>query len=110
MHRLGKLKRIDAKIKFVSFEPLLENLYEIDLSDIQWVIVGGESDNSDPRPFEIEWARNIRNQCIKYHVPFFFKQTGGKKKINGHWGSDEIDGKKYLEMPQLLQTKDSSLI
>lgn len=109
LHRLAKLKLIDAKTKFVSFEPLLEGLGEIGLEDIQWVIVGGESDFVNPRPFDIEWAKEIRAQCARLKIPFFYKQFGGKKKINGCWGSNEIDGKKYLEMPELLTTKVSTL-
>ena len=108
LHRLPKLKLIHAKIRFLSLEPLLEDLGDVDLSGIQWVIVGGESDFKEPRPFDIAWARNIRDQCKKYKVPFFFKQTGGTKKINGCWGSNLIDGKTYLEMPILLQTKPST--
>jgi protein gp37 len=107
LHRLGKLKMIKAKTKFVSFEPLLERLGEIRLADISWVIVGGESDFRHPRPFRVSWAREIRDQCHRLSIPFFYKQSGGKKKINGCWGSNEIDGKKYLEMPELLTTKQS---
>ena len=109
LHRIQKLKLIDAKIKFVSFEPLLQRLGKIDLTGLQWIIVGGESDYNSPRPFKIEWAREIRDQCRKFEIPFFYKQSGGKKKINGTWGSNEIDGKKYLEMPILLTTKQSTL-
>jgi len=109
LHRLQKLKLIEAKIRFVSFEPLLENLYKVDLTGIHWAIVGGESDFKNPRPFDVDWAINIRNQCRAAGVAFFYKQSGGTKKINGCWGSNEIDGKKYLEMPVLLATKASTL-
>ena len=110
LHRLEKLKKIEANIRFVSFEPLLENLYEIDLNGIQWVIVGGESDFKNPRPFHIDWAINIRNQCKALGIPFFYKQFGGRKKIDGCWGTNEIYGKKYLEMPILLKTKESRIL
>lgn len=108
MHRLEKLKQIDCKIRFVSFEPLLENLYQVDLTGIHWAIVGGESDFKDPRPFNEDWAINIRNQCRAYGTAFFYKQFGGSKKIDGCWGTNKIDGKKYLEMPILLATKEST--
>lgn len=109
LHRLEKLKKIQAKIRFVSFEPLLENLYEIDLKGIQWVIVGGESDFKDPRPFDEMWAITILAQCRRDNVPFFYKQSGGKKKIDKCWGSNKLEGKTYLEMPILLRTKESTL-
>jgi len=109
LHRLTKLKMIDAPILFVSFEPLLEGLGKIDLEGISWVIVGGESDYRNPRPFSVEWAREIRDQCRESSIPFFYKQSGGTRKIKGTWGSNEIDGQKHLEMPILLATKQSTL-
>jgi len=110
LHRLDKLKKIQARIRFVSFEPLLEDLGQVDLTGIHWVIVGGESDFKNPRPFKESWAINILNQCRELNIPFFYKQFGGKRKINGTWGSNEIDGKKYLEMPILLTTKESKIL
>ena len=110
LNRLEKLKKIDAKIRFVSFEPLLEDIGEVDLTGIQWAIVGGESDHSSPRPFDPEWARNIRELCKRDNVPFFYKQSGGRKKIDGCWGSNVLDGKKHLEMPIALATKQSMVI
>ena len=111
LHRLRKLKRIDAKIKYVSFEPMIEDVGNVDLSGIQWAIVGGESGAKDKiRPFNTDWAINIRDLCKRDNVPFFYKQSGGNRKINGVWGSDMLHGKKYLEMPVLLATKDSSVI
>ena len=110
LHRLEKLKKIEANIRFVSFEPLLENLYEIDLKGIQWVIVGGESDFVNPRPFKEMWAITILAQCRRDNVPFFYKQSGGKKKINGCWGSNKLEGKTYLEMPIALTTKESTVL
>jgi len=110
LHRLNTLKKIKCDTLFISFEPLLENLYEIDLKGIQWVIVGGESD-SKPREFRDEWGANILAQCRKEGIPFFFKQTGGRSKNErGAWGSDEMFGKRYLEMPVKLTTKESSLV
>lgn len=108
LHRLEKLKKIKTKIRFVSFEPLLEGLGKIDLNGIQWVIVGGESDFKAPRPFDIEWAKEILEQCQANSIPFFYKQSGGKKKIDGCWGSNKIEGRTYLEMPIALTTKEST--
>jgi len=109
LHRLDKLKKIEANIKFLSCEPLLESLGDVDLSGISWVIVGGESDFKNPRPFDIAWAKDLLLQCQELNIPYFFKQTGGRKKIDGHWGSDLIDGKKYQEMPIKLASKPSTV-
>lgn len=111
LHRLEKLKKIDARVRFVSFEPLLEDMGPMNLEGIQWVIVGGESDNKDPRPFKEDWGLNILNQCRKHKIPFFFKQTGGKKKNErGVWGTDLMFDKRYLEMPKLLSSKESKIL
>ena len=110
LHRIKKLKLIQAKIRFVSFEPLLENIFEVDLKGIHWVIVGGESDFKNPRPFDEIWASTILAQCRRDQVAFFYKQSGGKKKINGCWGSNLLNGKKYLEMPIALSTKESTVL
>jgi len=107
LFRMETLKKITANVRFVSFEPLLEGLGKINLDGIHWAIVGGESDFKAPRHFDIEWAREIRDQCINSNTAFFFKQTGGKKKIDGCWGTNILDGRKYLEMPFKLQTKES---
>ena len=118
IHRIEKLKKIKTKIRFVSFEPLLADIPSIDLSGLQWVIVGGESDQSAPREFKEEWAIHIRDACKKDKIPFFYKQFGGKRKKyeenldgtfkkNKVWGSNILDGKKYLETPIALSTKES---
>ena len=73
--RIDYLRKTDAKIKFLSCEPLLEDLGELDLSGIDWVIVGGESGNK-ARPMHPEWVKNIQKQCEKQNVAFFFKQWG----------------------------------
>ncbi|GMT50032.1 MAG: hypothetical protein IEMM0008_1571 [bacterium] len=77
--RLDHLKEIGAKVKFISFEPLLGPIPALNLKGIDWVIVGGES-GPKARPVSSEWVIDIRNQCVKYQVPFFFKQWGGKNK------------------------------
>lgn len=77
-NRIEDLKRTDAKVKFISFEPLLGDVGELDLSGIDWVIVGGES-GSNARPCHPQWIRNIHSQCIRQNIPFFFKQNGEYK-------------------------------
>ena len=108
-HRLNTLKKINARVKFVSLEPMLEAMPDIDLDGIQWCVVGGESDYTDPRPFDPQWALQIRDQCAIHDTKFFYKQSGGKTKTDGVWGTNILDGKKYLEMPVLLKTKQSTL-
>ncbi len=74
--RLEHLKEFDAQTKFLSLEPLLAPLPYIQLDGVDWVIVGGES-GPRARPIEADWVRDIRDNCIKNNVPFFFKQWGG---------------------------------
>jgi len=82
-YRIDHLRQTPAQTKFLSIEPLLGPIPHIDLKDINWVIVGGES-GPYARPMEKEWVIEIKNQCLTQKVPFFFKQWGGKnKKLNG---------------------------
>ncbi len=93
--RIEHLRQTPAKVRFLSVEPLLEDLGELDLSDINWVIVGGES-GPGARPMEQAWVQGILHYCRSYNVPFFFKQWGGvHKKKNGR----ELHGKTYDEFP-----------
>lgn len=78
--RVDELREIKAKIRFVSAEPLLEDVGDIDLREIHWMIVGGES-GLKARPMDPKWVDGIKRQCDEYGVAFFFKQWGG-------WGSD----------------------
>ena len=78
--RIDQLRVIDAPICFLSVEPLLEDLDQIDLAGIHWVIVGGES-GPKARPMKPEWVESIKEQCEEHGVAFFFKQWGG-------WGAD----------------------
>lgn len=95
-YRIDDLKETKAKIKFLSLEPLLSSLGKIDLSNIDWVIVGGES-GPKARPMNIDWVREIRDQCIEQKTPFFFKQWGGvNKKKNGRL----LDNKLWDEYPR----------
>jgi protein gp37 len=79
VYRIEHLRRVPAATRFVSFEPLLAGVGELDLTDIHWAIVGGES-GPGARPMQPEWALSIRDQCQAQSVPFFFKQWGGVHK------------------------------
>jgi protein gp37 len=95
LSRVSLLKRTTAKVKFLSCEPLIGPLSNLNLKKIDWVIVGGESGRR-PRPMKPEWVFEIHNKCIEAKVPFFFKQWGGtNKKKTGR----VFKGKTYSEMP-----------
>lgn len=93
--RLKHLKQVRAKVRFVSFEPLLEDLGPIDLSGVHWAITGGESGHL-ARPMEADWARHIRDECRKQGVAFFFKQWGGR---TSKAGGNRLDGRRWLQYP-----------
>jgi protein gp37 len=100
--RIPILRKIDAKIRFLSIEPLLEDLDEFDLSDMDWVIVGGES-GPKARPMRAEWARSIQRQCEAKGIPFFFKQWGsygddGVRRAKASNGRT-LDGRTWDELP-----------
>lgn len=105
-YRIDNLRKSDAKIKFLSIEPLLDDLGEINLKGIDWVIVGGES-GPKSRPMEELWVESIKEQCQASSVPFFFKQWGGvNKKKNGRI----LKGRTWDEMPkQSINAKDLPL-
>ena len=104
--RIDSLRKVNAEVRFLSIEPLLEDLGKLDLSGIEWVIVGGES-GPRARPMKPEWVENIKVQCEKNNSLFFFKQWGG-------WGADGVKrakkangrllfGKTWNGMPKLFQ-------
>jgi protein gp37 len=98
--RIDHLRRTDAHIKFLSIEPLLGPLGKLKLRGIDWVIVGGES-GPGARPMHEEWVTDIRDQCRKTGVAFFFKQWGGvQKKRYGR----ALKGRTWDEMPELVTT------
>jgi protein gp37 len=96
--RVEHLRQAPDKFRFLSIEPLLEDLGEFDLSGIAWVIVGGES-GPGARPMKREWVISIRRQCRTQGVPFFFKQWGGVRKAkNGRL----LDQRTYDEYPERI--------
>lgn len=98
LRRLDCLRNVPAAIRFVSMEPLLGPLANINLASLDWVIVGGES-GPRARPMRPEWVRSIRDQCATAQVPFFFKQWGGtRKKKTGR----ELDGQIHSELPKKI--------
>lgn len=96
IHRLDDLRHIPAAVRFVSVEPLLGALGCLNLTKIDWVIVGGES-GPRARPLDGDWVREIRDQCEAAQVPFFFKQWGGTRKKKA---GRELDGKVYDGVPK----------
>lgn len=97
-NRIDFLRKTNARVKFLSCEPLIGPLKKLNLKKIDWVIVGGESGHA-PRPMDTEWVLDIQLQCEDNGVAFFFKQWGGKnKKVNGRL----LNGKTYDEMPEIL--------
>ena len=92
-------------MKFLSIEPLLESLGPVDLSGMDWVIVGGES-GPHARPLEEDWVLEVLQQCRRYQVPFFFKQWGGtRKKLAGR----SLQGRTYDEFPLPFEDQASDL-
>lgn len=93
--RIAHLRSAPASLRFLSVEPLLEDLGDIDLDGIRWVIVGGES-GPGARPLDGDWVRSIRDQCSRQSVPFFFKQWGGVRKA---LAGRSLDGRTHDEFP-----------
>jgi len=95
IYRIDHLRKTGAKIKFISFEPLLGPINSFNLEGIDWVIAGGES-GPRARPMRAEWVTQIRDHCLTQKVPFFFKQWGGiNKKKTGRL----LEGRTLNEMP-----------
>lgn len=93
--RLTHLKQTGTAVRFVSFEPLLDRIGPVDLSGVDWAIVGGES-GPGARAIEADWVRRLRDTCLDQKVAFFFKQWGGRSpKARGN----ELDGRQWLEIP-----------
>ena len=104
VENLGSLSRIDhlraapAAVRFLSIEPLIGPVGRMDLRGIHWVIAGGES-GPGARPMQIEWAREVRDQCAEQSVAFFFKQWGG---IRPKTGGRNLDGREWNELPAIF--------
>ena len=101
--RINDLRKTDARIKFLSLEPLVGPLPNLDLSGIDWVIVGGES-GPGARPMQKEWVVEIQKQCRTQAVPFFFKQWGG---VNKSAAGRRLNGRLYEEMPALPEAVEA---
>jgi protein gp37 len=95
--RIDHLRSAPAAVRFLSVEPLLEDLGQVDFSNINWVIVGGESGHG-ARPMAGDWVRSLRDQCESAGVAFFFKQWGGVHKSKT---GRELDGQTYDEQPTI---------
>lgn len=93
--RIDDLRATGAAVKFLSLEPLLGPLPRLDLRGIDWVIVGGES-GPGARPMDPAWVTDLRDQCLRARVPFFFKQWGG---VNKRRAGRLLDGRTWDEMP-----------
>jgi protein gp37 len=106
--RIDFLRNLNASVLFLSVEPLLEDLGEIDLKNIDWVIVGGESGNK-ARPMDKSWVVNIKQQCESKHIAFFFKQWGtwgaDKVKRNKKENGKELNGKIWQQYPEVIEQK-----
>lgn len=95
LYRVDHLRNTEAHVKFLSLEPLLGPLYDLDLRSIDWVIVGGESGRG-ARPMNECWVEEIRDQCLETNTPFFFKQWGG---INKKKAGRVLNGRTWDEIP-----------
>ncbi len=97
--RIEDLRNADATVRFLSVEPLLEDLGKLDLRGIDWMIVGGES-GAGARPMKKEWVLSLRDQCKGSGVPFFFKQWGGVRKAKA---GRRLEGRTYDEFPSRVR-------
>jgi protein gp37 len=95
--RVDELRKVPADVRFLSLEPLLGPLDELDLSEIHWVIVGGES-GPGAREMKKTWVRSLRDRCKREAVPFFFKQWGGVRK---HEAGRILDGRTWDQFPSI---------
>lgn len=98
--RIDHLREVPADVRTVSAEPLLESLPDLNLEGISWLAVGGES-GINHRPIEADWVRDLRDQCARAGVEFFFKQWGGRTSKSG---GRELDGRTHDDMPPLSHT------
>lgn len=92
------VEQVPASVRFISAEPLIGPINLGSLADIDWVITGGES-GSNPRVMDSKWAISVRDQCLHSGIPYFHKQNGGSKKLNGAWGGRMLGGRTWNEIP-----------
>lgn len=100
VQRVDHLRTVPAAVRFISAEPLLGPLGDIDLDGIHWLIAGGES-GPKHRPVQAEWVRQLRDHCVADGVPFFFKQWGGTRSKSG---GRTLDGQFWSQMPEIERT------
>ncbi len=106
LNRIDDLRKTSALVKFLSCEPLIGPLGKLELANLDWVIVGGESGRK-PRPMDLRWVLDIKSQCKKNNVAFFFKQWGGtNKKKTGRL----LNGRTYDEMPRTKRKRSNTAI
>lgn len=98
VNRIQDLRNVPAAVRFISFEPLIADVGQVDLTGIHWAIVGGES-GPRARPMSEQWAENILDQCLKAGTAFFFKQWGG---VNKKKAGRTLRGRTYDEMPEYI--------
>jgi protein gp37 len=101
--RIEDLRQAPAGVRFLSIEPLLAPVGELNLDGIHWIIVGGES-GPRHRPFDPQWAREVRDQCEAANVAFFFKQWGGR---TSKAGGCLLDGREWKNYPQMISARDT---
>ena len=102
--RIDSLRSTNARVRFLSLEPLLEDLGKVDLSGIDWVIVGGES-GPHFRRMAATWVERVRDRCFEARIPFFFKQWGGRSpKQLGR----KLDGREWNGMPRAADYKTTA--
>jgi len=101
LFRVDDLREVPARVRFLSCEPLLGPLGDLDLTGIGWVIAGGES-GPGHRPLDPQWVLDIRDKCVRSGVPFFFKQWGGRTPKEG---GRELEGKLWSQMPEVIEVR-----
>ena len=101
LDRFSVLMDIPARVRFISYEPALERVdfgVAVTSGSLDWLISGGES-GSKPRPANLDWFREVRDDCQLFDVAYFHKQHGGSRKIGGVWGGRELDGRTWDQFP-----------
>jgi protein gp37 len=102
--RLDVLRTIPARVRFVSAEPLLGSLADVNLDGIDWLIAGGES-GPKARPMREEWVRELRDRCGALSIPFFFKQWGGPASAKRGGVEAVLDGRRWTEFPAICNVR-----